>query len=266
VSATASCQPRRRSLTRIANRPRPSGSTASGSANRRLNAARAPIRRSPSRSRRIARNLIPGVWPASAQKEATIQALMERITRTATRTPTVPRPPSSEPKMKLRIAASRPAASEKPTNSRPMSIAAARARVTRPAALVTPSRFGRRSSARTIRSSTLSSGRVSRRTWRPMSPIRPTPCWAIAARTSGASATRSTSICALSEARIRSQTRSAASLSIASSTRPSRSAWAAVRVRTSSRRPSSASLISARSSAGLSTARTIDSSAAASSA
>ena len=55
-----------------------------------------------------------------------------------------------------------------------------------------------------------------RLTWRPMSEIRPKPCWAIAARTSGASATRSTSFCALSQARISSQTRSATSLSIAS--------------------------------------------------
>ena len=70
---------------------------------------------------------------------------------------------------------------------------------------------------------------VRRRTCRPMSLIRPKPCWAIAARTSGASATRSTSICALSEARSCSQIRSAASLSIARPTTSSTSAEATVR-------------------------------------
>ena len=52
----------------------------------------------------------------------------------------------------------------------------------------------------------------------PTSVTSPTPCWAIAARTSGASAIRSTSIWALGLARISSHTRSATSLSSASTT------------------------------------------------
>ena len=49
------------------------------------------------------------------------------------------------------------------------------------------------------------------RIWRPMSSSRPTPCEAIAARTSGASAIRSISFCASSEASSRSQTWSTSS-------------------------------------------------------
>ncbi len=60
-----------------------------------------------------------------------------------------------------------------------------------------------------------STAEAAREICRPRSEISPTPWEASATRTSGASAIRSTSICALSLARMSSQIRSATSLSIA---------------------------------------------------
>ena len=99
----------------------------------------------------------------------------------------------------------------------------------------------------------------------PRSVIRPTPCWAIAARTSGASAMRSTSIWAFGPARSSAHTRSASSVSSALTTASATSSlvsacWSA---RSRALRSSSTRTI-ARSTAGLRRALTIASSVASS--
>ena len=89
--------------------------------------------------------------------------------------------------------------SERAPKIRATSIAKATSRVTKPASFVSASGSPAPGmSLWTIFSSTSSRRSVRRLIWRPMSEISPKPCWAIAARTSGASATRSTSFCALS--------------------------------------------------------------------
>ena len=98
------------------------------------------------------------------------------------------------------------------------------------------------------------------RTWRPMSRSRPTPCEAIAARSSGASAIRSISFWASSEASSRSQTWSTSCES--STLTAARSTAGLERVRSNAACASSDSSTRtiARSTAGLSSARTIASS------
>ena len=108
--------------------------------------------------------------------------------------------PAITMKMPFRITASRPTAS---------------ARVTNPACFGLSVRCGRRKIARATRSSPSSSRRATWRSWRPRSSIRPAP-WAVtAARTSGASAIRSTSFWASSLASSWAQRLSNCSLSSA---------------------------------------------------
>jgi hypothetical protein len=106
-------------------------------------------------------------------------------------------------------AAKKPALMIAPSRARPA------ARLTIPARSVSASRRGRKRRRLATRSTTPSRRCVVFAASRARSSSRPTPWAATAARTSGASAIRSTSFCTSSLASSRSQTRSIISLSIA---------------------------------------------------
>ena len=146
---------------------------------------------------------MPGVWPAVAQKVSRYRDPKRIHDPTPKTIPAVETPlgsPSAEAtkpssaavprKITFRITPSRSIATE---------------RVIRPMWSV-GSRRGRPIRRRTMRSRPSSIRMAKSRTWRPMSRSRPTPCAAIAARSSGASAIRSISFCASSEASRWSQT------------------------------------------------------------
>jgi hypothetical protein len=146
------------------------------------------------------------------------------------------------------------------------SISIARARLIAPARSVGSSRGLRKKIRRTIRSKRSSSRRARLPIVRPMSSISPIPWALIAARTSGASAVRSTSCCVSSLASNRCQTSSTSSLSIASSSARLTASLSSAPSTASSITGPSSTLTIARSTALLSTAATIASSAATSTA
>ena len=167
-------------------------------------------------------------------------------------------------------AASRPDPIQNAADTSPRSMAAAATRVTIPTSVVSSSTGGRRISRWATRSSASSSRSVTAVSRRPMSVISPTPCSVMAARTSGASAIRSTSICTLGLVRSSAQTRSATSESSALITWSATSSLARARSTAFSIArwtvPSSSPRSSARSTAGLRMARTMASSTASSTA
>ena len=138
----------------------------------------------------------------------------------------------------------------------------ARARVTRPALsdLTVSIRLLRKVSRRARPSAAPSRPWAIRLICRPMSSRSPKPCWVIAARTSGASATRSTSFWASSDWSRRSQTLSTRGLSRALIAARSTAGLAKRRSTASSTAGPSSTRTSARSTAGLSRARTMASS------
>jgi hypothetical protein len=228
--------------------------------------SRLTLRRGESRSRsRIPTNRIPGVWPASDQKASrkTAPRLSQAVEPTAI---TRPPPPSPLPPKALATRVTRATRAVKARLTKTPSMTIARPRLTTPARSVGTSRCLRKKTRRTTRSTRSSRRRARLPIVRPMSSSRPTPWALIAARTSGASAIRSTSCCASSLASSRRQTSSTSSLSIASSSAfLTASLSSAPSTASSTTGPSSTRAI-ARSTALLSTAATIASSAATSTA
>ena len=146
------------------------------------------------------------------------------------------------------------------------SMTIARARLTAPAWSLATARRRRKKTRRTTRSKLSSRRRASLPIVRPMSSSRPAPWALIAARTSGASAIRSTSCWASSLASSRRQTSSTRSLSIASSSAFLTASLSSAPCTASSTIGPCSTRAIARSTASLSTAATIASSAATSTA
>ena len=208
------------------------------------------------------RKRIPGVWPISVQKLTKTRARRRagRATISRRRPPAEIPSPLSSPKIVGMIDESRPEAIERKPPAGRCRSRRPRRRVTRPAWLVSASWSPRRISAWASRSATSSSASVSSAHLPADVGDQAESLRAIAARTSGASATRSTSICALSLARISSQIRSATSLSIARRIASSSCSWSIERSIAACRRPSSMIRSIAWTTASLSTVRTIVSS------
>ena len=156
--------------------------------------------------------------------------------------------------------------SSPPRRTAPPSISIAKARLTTPAWSLTTARRRRKVRRRKKRSKLSSRRRVSLPMVRPMSSSRPAPWALIAARTSGASAIRSTSCWASSLASSRRQTSSTSSLSIASSRAFLTASLSSAPCTASSTIGPCRTRAIARSTASLSTAATIASSAATSTA